>query len=129
MPKDSLEKLNTVICKDVKVIGEIHSDGSVRIDGEVDGSIEAKGFLTIGTTANVKAEIKAKEALIAGRVDGKIVIEEKLELEKTANVFGDIITKVLTVTTGARFNGRCQMGNPPHEQEISSDEQKQKQEE
>ncbi|MGC9337636.1 MAG: bactofilin family protein [Candidatus Cloacimonadia bacterium] len=129
MPKDSLEKLNTVICKDVKVIGEIHSNGSVRIDGEVDGSIEANGLLTIGPTANVKAEIHAKEAVIAGNVDGKLVIDENLELEKTANVLGDIITKVLTVTTGARFNGKCQMDNSPEKQEIASEGQKQEQEE
>jgi cytoskeletal protein CcmA (bactofilin family) len=129
MPKDSLEKLNTVICKDVKVIGEIHSNGNVRIDGEVDGSIKAKGILTIGPTANVKAEIRAKEAVIAGRVEGKIVVDENLELEKTANVLGDIITKVLTVTTGARFNGKCQMGNSPEKRKIPSEGQRQAQKE
>ncbi|MBC8313218.1 MAG: polymer-forming cytoskeletal protein [Candidatus Cloacimonetes bacterium] len=120
--KEMSENLNTIIGKDSKVIGEIHSEGSLRIDGKVEGAIEAKGFLTVGATAEIKAEIKTKEALIAGTIDGNVFVDEKLELEKTAKINGDIHTKVLTVNTGARFNGKCQMGsqtnkNPIHKKE------------
>jgi cytoskeletal protein CcmA (bactofilin family) len=108
--KEMNENLDTIIGKATKVVGEIHSDGSLRIDGKIDGAVDVKGFLTIGPTANVKAEVRANEAIVSGIVNGNIIVEEKLELEKTARIKGDIITKVLTVNTGARFNGKCQMG-------------------
>lgn len=104
------DSLNTIIGKDTKMIGEIYSNGSIRIDGKVEGKIEAKGSLTIGPTANVKADIKSIDATISGVVNGNIVVENKLELLNKSQVKGDIITKVLCVEIGAKINGNCNMG-------------------
>ena len=104
------DSLNTIIGKDTKMIGEIHSNGSIRIDGKVEGKIETKGSLTIGPTANVKADIKSIDATISGVVNGNIVVENKLELLNKSQVKGDIITKVLCVEIGAKINGNCNMG-------------------
>ncbi|MBC8527625.1 MAG: polymer-forming cytoskeletal protein [Candidatus Cloacimonetes bacterium] len=108
--KKMSDSLNTIIGKDTKMIGEIYSNGSIRIDGKVEGKIEAKGSLTIGPTANVKADIKSIDATISGVVNGNIVVENKLELLNKSQVKGDIITKVLCVEIGAKINGNCNMG-------------------
>ncbi|MCK4357214.1 MAG: polymer-forming cytoskeletal protein [Candidatus Cloacimonetes bacterium] len=109
MKKIKPDNLNTIIGKGTKVVGEIYTNGSIRIDGEVEGKIESKGFLTIGPTAKIKADIKAKEAIIGGIIHGNINVENSLILQKSAQISGDIIAKILNIETGAKFDGKCQM--------------------
>jgi len=103
--------LNTIIGKGTRLIGEIYTNGSIRIDGEVEGKIESTGFLTAGQAAKIKADIKSKEAVIAGMVNGNVIVGNSLILEKSAQINGDIIAKILDIETGARLNGKCQMEN------------------
>lgn len=109
MKKIKPDNLNTIIGKDTRIIGEIYTNGSIRIDGEVEGKIESKGFLTIGPTAKIKADIKSKEAVIAGIIKGNIIIENGLIFQKSAKISGDIVAKILNIETGAKFDGKCQM--------------------
>ena len=109
MKKIKPNNLNTIIGKGTKVVGEIYTNGSIRIDGEVEGKIESKGFLTVGPTAKIKADIKAKEGVIAGIIHGNINVENSLILQKSAQISGDIIAKILNIETGAKFEGKCQM--------------------
>lgn len=103
--------LNTIIGKGTRLIGEIYTNGSIRIDGEVEGKIESTGFLTVGPAAKIKADIKSKEAVIAGMVNGNVTVGNSLILEKSAQINGDIVAKILDIETGARLNGKCQMEN------------------
>ncbi|MCK4338438.1 MAG: polymer-forming cytoskeletal protein [Candidatus Cloacimonetes bacterium] len=109
MKKIKPNNLNTIIGKGTKVVGEIYTNGSIRIDGEVEGKIESKGFLTVGPTAKIKADIKAKEGVIAGIIHGNINVENSLILQKSSQIRGDVIAKVLDIEKGAKFDGKCQM--------------------
>ncbi|HBF87673.1 MAG TPA: cell shape determination protein CcmA [Bacteroidales bacterium] len=91
------------------IVGDIESNGDIRIDGSLNGNLNTKGKLVIGETGKIKGEIICKNADISGVVEGRITISELLTLKLTAKIFGDIITNRLTVEPGAVFTGTCNM--------------------
>jgi len=84
---------------------------NLRINGEFEGKLDTKGMLTIGQTAEVKADISGEDITVAGRVSGNITATKRLSLVAPANIDGDIITPALNVSEGAVLNGRCQMSS------------------
>ena len=105
--KNGENNLDTIVGEHTKFKGEIHSEGGVRIDGEVEGKICSDGFLLVGEHATIKADIESCEAIISGKVEGNITIEKKLELKTSAVINGDIIARVLSMESGTQICGNC----------------------
>ena len=80
-----------------------------RIDGQVDGEINAKDSLTIGESAVVAAQIKADSVIVAGKVSGDIVAVHRIEIRPSAKVLGNITAPTLVINEGALFEGHCAM--------------------
>ena len=99
----------TIIAEGVKLDGDFVSQGSVVIDGEVTGSVQTEETLKVGENAKIHADIIARSAVVAGEIQGNIKITESLEILATAFIHGDVETDVLSVSTGARLNGRVIM--------------------
>lgn len=106
MPNDQVE---TVIGKDTVFKGSVSSNSGLRIDGQMEGDITTTSDVIVGPTGNAKAQITARNVIIAGRVTGNMDITEKLELASTATVHGDIKVGVLAIAEGAVFKGACEM--------------------
>ena len=100
----------TVIAEGVRVEGNFTGDGSMVIDGIVQGTIAAGQAVAIGKSADIQANIKAGSVVVAGRVKGSIVAKERIELVAGSRVDGDVTTKVLVIAEGAVLNGKCTMG-------------------
>jgi cytoskeletal protein CcmA (bactofilin family) len=92
-----------------KISGKISFEGPARIDGEVDGEINAKDALTIGESAVITAHIRAGSVSVAGKVSGDIVATQRIEIRPSAKVSGNITAPVLSVQEGAQFEGHCSM--------------------
>ena len=90
--------------------GDITTNGDMRIDGTLKGSINVKGKLVVGTSGSVEGEIICQNADISGTVKGKIGVAEILSLKASAKLTGDIITNKIAVEPGAMFTGSCSMG-------------------
>lgn len=82
---------------------------SLRINGNFNGSLDTKGTLTIGSKAQVEANINGDNIVIAGKVNGDINANKMLVLMPTAVLRGNIITPKLNIVEGAIFQGSCQM--------------------
>ena len=82
---------------------------NLRINGKFEGTLETKGSLIIGRTAQISAHIIGETVSVAGKVRGDIVAKQKLEILPTAIVQGDIRVARLVIVEGAIFEGRCQM--------------------
>jgi cytoskeletal protein CcmA (bactofilin family) len=100
----------TVISSGMKVEGKVSSSGSIRLDGTVQGDIDCQGNVTIGEQGKVYGKVDGLSITIGGKVEGEIKAKEKLILESKANLKGDIFTKILVVESGARFDGKSNMG-------------------
>lgn len=102
-------QIETIIGKESTFKGTIEANGTIRIDGKLEGQLNSSGDIIIGETGEVKAQIQARNALIAGMLHGNICISEKLELLSTGKVYGDIEAAVLSIGEGAVFKGNCKM--------------------
>lgn len=105
-------KVETVIGPDATLKGEIHTRGTLRVDGNVEGKIKADGSVIIGEKGVVTAEITASLVIIGGTVHGKVNGREKVEILSTGRLHGDVSTKParFVVAEGVIFEGRCTMG-------------------
>jgi len=90
--------------------GDIESNGDIRIDGKLIGSVKSNGKVLVGPTGSIEGDIFCKQADIAGNVKGNIKTEELTALKSTSIVEVDLTTKQLLIEVGAQFTGKCVMG-------------------
>lgn len=100
-----------LLAKGTRITGDVLSDGDIRIDGELTGSLESKGRVVIGASGKIEGEIKCKSSEIAGAHNGKLFVNELLSLKASSHVSGDIVTGKLSIEPGAYFAGTCTMSD------------------
>src|SRR3954469_20580610 len=89
------------------VQGKIISTQDLTIDGRVEGTIELGNHaLTIGSGAEVKADLAAQNITISGTVTGNVTAKSMVDLRATGSVDGDIVTPRLLMAEGAVIKGR-----------------------
>lgn len=101
--------LNSLVSGTV-IEGQVQSEGDIRVDGFINGSLKCKAKVIIGPTGRIFGEITCQNAVIEGVLEGEIQVQETLKLEKTAKVKAEIVTSKIIIAAGAVFNGNCKMG-------------------
>ena len=96
--------------KGSRVEGKLTFEGSVRIDGQVEGEITAQETVLIGESAELTAQIQANAVVVQGRVTGDITARKRVELRAPATLVGNISTPSLVINDGVVFEGHCVMG-------------------
>jgi cytoskeletal protein CcmA (bactofilin family) len=91
--------------------GDVKAAHDLRVDGLIEGTIQASAKLVIGKTGRIQGDIICSSADIEGKVNGRLEVKDLLILKATAIIDGDIIAGKLVVEQGAKFNGRCSMGS------------------
>lgn len=89
--------------------GIITYDGTIRIDGRVEGEIITKGTLIIGKNAKIDAKIDAGTVISAGEITGNINASDKIQLQSPAVLTGSMNSPIITIEEGVTFNGSCEM--------------------
>lgn len=82
---------------------------NLRINGKFEGTLETRGNLTIGSTAQVNADITGDNIVVGGRVRGRVTAKDRLTLLPSAIVEGDVYPAKLNVAEGAILEGNCSM--------------------
>ncbi len=94
----------------MQIDGDLVTEGNVRIEGRVKGTVRAHGVV-IGSQGEVAGDIFAHEAVIGGRVTGSVDAEGRLELQSSCRVEGEVRSppKHLKLDEGAEFRGSILM--------------------
>jgi cytoskeletal protein CcmA (bactofilin family) len=87
--------------------GELKVKGTLRVEGQFDGKVNAP-IVILGETGVMKGEVSAKKIVIGGKVEGNLRVQETVEIKATGKVLGDIFTKKISVTEGAKINGKIE---------------------
>jgi len=95
--------------KGSRVTGKLVFEGTVRIEGHVEGEISAQDTLIIGESAEVNAQITGSSVVVHGRVTGDITARKRLEIRAPGKLFGNITTPSLVIHEGVVFEGQCTM--------------------
>jgi cytoskeletal protein CcmA (bactofilin family) len=105
------ESVISIIGPGMKVVGDCQTDGTVRVEGTLEGSVTAGKAVVIGKQGLVRGDITTQDAVISGRVEGTLVAESRLELQATCHIEGQIHTRRMQLEEGAVLNGTVQMGD------------------
>jgi cytoskeletal protein CcmA (bactofilin family) len=99
----------SIIASDMTVIGDLETDGVVRIEGRVRGTVRVGAQVLVAHGAVIEGDLQTQEAVIAGQVSGAIHASERVELQATAMVSGDILTPRISIVEGGRVSGEVKM--------------------
>lgn len=105
----SFQNIESLISSGVEIKGDITSQGSIRIDGYVEGNLNIKGDLILGEKGKLKGEVKAQNIMIAGRLEGKAGAGARLEIAATGVIIGDINAVTLIIDEGGVMDGNSRM--------------------
>lgn len=106
---DQLQGINAFIGKGVEFKGNISYNGTIRIDGQMDGEIHTDGTLLVGEEAVITATVNAGTIICRGRITGDIKADERIKLQAPAVLSGSVSSPVLSMEDGVVFNGSCKM--------------------
>lgn len=95
----------SIIAAGTKIDGDIETDGVIRVEGHIDGSIRAGRQVLVGRQGQVHGDITTREAVVGGKVEGTITASERLEVQSTSLIIGDINTRAIAVVEGGKING------------------------
>jgi cytoskeletal protein CcmA (bactofilin family) len=110
MRKKKSESINTFLGTDTNIEGVIDFKGTIRLDGKVKGKISSvDGTIIVGQGAVIEADIRVEKAIIMGDVKGSVEATEKIEVYSPGSVEGNIRAPVISIDTGVRFTGTCNM--------------------
>lgn len=96
-----------LVAHGTEIIGNIATDGDLRIDGYVQGDIACRAKLVVGPEGRVVGNIHCTMGEISGTVEGRITATDILQLSAGANANGDIESVRLIVEDGASLAGNC----------------------
>lgn len=105
-------KVVSIIGPGTTVTGEIKSEGTLRIEGNVAGRVESDDSIVVQESGKVKADLIAGQVIISGEVQGNVYAHDRLEITSNGKVVGDIMAPRVSIAEGVLFEGKCQMKPP-----------------
>lgn len=101
----------SIIGPGMRVEGDMATDGTVRVEGTIIGTIKAGKAVVLGQSGEVIGDVLTRDAVIGGRVKGTIIADSRLELQSSCMVEGEIRAPAshLHLEEGANFNGQIRM--------------------
>jgi cytoskeletal protein CcmA (bactofilin family) len=103
----------SIVARDMTITGDMQTDGVVKVEGKVIGTIRATSQVIISPGAMIEGDLFTNEAVVAGEVKGTIRAAERVELQASAMVRGDIYTPRISVLEGGRVSGEVNMSSDP----------------
>jgi cytoskeletal protein CcmA (bactofilin family) len=99
----------SLIAPGLKIVGDCETEGTIRVEGHVEGTIRAGKSVVVGRSGEVIGDIVTQDAVISGRVSGNITADSRLELQATCDIQGELRSRRVQLDEGARFNGQVHM--------------------
>ena len=99
--------INTLIGNGSFVRGDMTINGSVSIDGGLDGNLQTDAAAIVSANARIKGNIEAASAIIGGIVLGDITAHDSVKRLSSSVVIGNIITRTIQMEDNAVFHGHC----------------------
>lgn len=100
--------INSILGAGSSIKGNVKINGFTRVDGDIDGNLEATGNIIIGEKARIHGNVTGRSiTVIGGIILGNIVAPEFTRLLSTSVVIGDIQTKKLYSEENVIIHGHC----------------------
>ncbi|MEK9499780.1 bactofilin family protein [Gaopeijia maritima] len=100
----------SIIGPGMTVVGDCETDGTLRIEGRVEGTIRAGKAVVVGKEGEVEGKIFTQDAVLGGRVVGAVHAASRLEVQATARIDAEVRARRMQLEEGAEVNGSLTMG-------------------
>jgi cytoskeletal protein CcmA (bactofilin family) len=110
--------LTTSLSSGVSIKGTLKFRSELHMDGQVEGTIESLGRLTVGRNGRVRGDIQTRSVTVHGTVDGNLSVGEKCELRSGCTLRGDIETSSLVVDEDVNFIGNAEIATRDYLSEL-----------
>src|SRR5262249_9756787 len=94
-----------VIGQSTRVRGRVSGEGSLRLEGAVDGDISIDGDLVIVSGGRASSNVEARAVTIGGELEGDIRARGVVRIEGSGHVRGDIQGESVAIDEGAEYTG------------------------
>ena len=108
-----LEAINSIVGEGTSFKGEITSQGSVHIGGEVMGCVRTEGDVFIMPKGKMAGDVMGGKVVVSGAVEGNIVARKGLEILKSGKVNGEIVCDKLLIEEGSAYEGKVNVSSHP----------------
>jgi len=102
-------EITAFLGKGTEFKGVLSYEGTIRIDGKVEGEIISKDTLIAGDGAYLQGDISVGILITSGKIVGNITASQKVHLVAPGNIQGSIKTPKLIIEEGVTFDGKCEM--------------------
>jgi cytoskeletal protein CcmA (bactofilin family) len=103
----------SVIHDRLTIRGELDTDGTVRVEGRVEGPRHRVTTLIVGAGGFVVGDVEARDVVVAGQIQGNIHATGRLEIETGAAIIGEIRANLMVLREGATIHGQISIGTTP----------------
>ena len=99
--------------------GVLSFQGTIRVDGRVEGEVLGEELLIVGEDGVIQAEVEVGSLIAGGRIEGNIRAKRRVELLASSTVVGNIVTPRLIVMEGATLDASCDMGESDQPESLA----------
>lgn len=99
----------TIVAPGTTILGDLTSEGVVKIEGTIEGTVRVHQQLLIARGGMVRGDVFAAELVVGGEIHGGVQADQRVEIQAGAVINGDIRTQRLLIADGGRVNGQIAM--------------------
>jgi cytoskeletal protein CcmA (bactofilin family) len=102
-------EITAFLGKGTEFKGVLSFEGTIRVDGKVEGEIISKDTLIAGDGAFLQGEITVGTIICSGKIVGNVNASQKVHILAPGNVQANIKTPKLIIEEGVIFDGKSEM--------------------
>lgn len=106
--QSSTSEGSAVLGRGARVRGRIRGEGSLVVDGQVEGDVTVTGELAIGDSGTITGDIDAAAVSIGGVLTGDVAARGAVAIRAGAKVVGNMGGTEVSIEEGASFIGRIE---------------------
>ena len=102
-------EITAFLGKGTEFKGVLSFEGTIRVDGKLDGEVISKDTLIAGDGAFLQGEITVGTIICSGKIVGNVNASQKVHIIAPGTVQGNIKTPKLIIEEGVTFDGKSEM--------------------
>lgn len=102
-------EITAFLGKGTEFKGVLSFEGTIRVDGRVEGEVLSKDTLIAGDEAHLQGEISVGTIISSGKIVGNVSASQKVHILAPGVIEGNIRTPKLIIEEGVTFDGKCEM--------------------
>lgn len=111
----------SVISEECYFQGTLDLQGSIRVDGKLEGNVDNAKYVTVSKNGFMKGNISAEGVVIIGTLEGDICADS-VEILSTAKLNGNVRSKKILIEGGAEVNASIKVVSKEKEENFSDEE-------